>query len=140
MGFVLLIAGLLMIVTGARGTYAQFGQQVASDFTGKGNFTYWIVSLGAVGSLGYIESFRNFSRLFMTLIVLAMVISNRGFFAKLTEALQKGPVAPTMSGGASKATTVEQQQSGAAGQSPATEGQGKFNGWMNYLFGGSWMK
>lgn len=134
MGFVLLIAGLLMIVTGAKGTYAQFGSQVASDFTGKNNFTYWIVALGSVGSLGYIESFRTFSRLFMTLIILGMLLSNKGFFAKLTAALQSGPIAPTMPQGASKATTVEQQQSGAAGQSPATDGQAKFNGWMNYLF------
>jgi len=140
MGFVLVTAGLLMIVTGAKGTYAQFGQQVASDFTGPGNFTYWIVSLGAVGALGYIESMRVFSRLFMALILIAMLLSNRGFFQKLTDALKSGPVAPKAvpsqaSGASNPAAAATAQVQGLFGQSPDSAGQSKFNGWMNWFFG-----
>lgn len=135
MAFVLVIAGILMVVTGAKGTYAQFGSQVAGDFTGDHNFTYWLVAIGAVGSVGYIEALRGFSRMFMALILIAMVLSNKGFFAKFTDALKSGPVAPDAIAGSAGATTVEQQQSNLAGEAPATAGQGKFNGWMNYLFG-----
>lgn len=147
MGFVLLIVGLLMIVTGARGTYAQFGSQLASDFTGQGNFTWWIVSVGAVGSIGYIDALRTFSRLFLTLILAAFLLSNRGFFANLTAALQHGPTPPKAVGSGqtnvqavqSGQITPEQglnnQQSNLGGEPATSSGQAKFNGWLNYFFG-----
>lgn len=83
-----------MILTGVKNTYAQFGSTVAGDFTGKGNFTYWLASLGAVGALGYIDALREFSRYFMALIIIAMVLANKGLFAQLTAFLQNGPKAP----------------------------------------------
>jgi hypothetical protein len=83
-----------MIVSGSRDTYAAFGKQLVSDFTGPGNFTYWLVALGFVGALGYITAFRTFSRAFMALIIIAMVIKNGGIFDKLTAALASGPVRP----------------------------------------------
>lgn len=96
MGFALVIAGLLMIVTGGRGTYAQFASQVSKDFTGPPgqNFTYWLVALGAVGAVGYIEPLRTVSRLFMVLIIIGIFLSNKGFFAQFQKALAQGPQAP----------------------------------------------
>lgn len=95
MPFALVLIGLVLIVTGSKDTYRELGAELVSDFTGDNNFTYWIASVGAVGSLGYVPQLRTFSRLFMTLIILAMLISNRGFFAKLSEALNSGPVSTT---------------------------------------------
>lgn len=138
MAFVLVIAGILMVVTGAKGTYAQFGQQVASDFTGPGNFTYWVVAIGAVGSVGYIEALRGFSRMFMALILIAMVLSNKGFFAKFTDALKTGPVAPQAIGaGPDLPPGTPESMLGAQGQSPGvpgetgTYGQAKANQYFN---------
>jgi hypothetical protein len=91
MPFVLVLAGLLLIVTGAKGTYSQFGQQLSKDFTGDGNFTYWIASIGAVGSIGYIDALKEVSRLFLALILIAMVLSNRGVFQQFQNALKSGP-------------------------------------------------
>jgi hypothetical protein len=106
MPFVLVTAGLLMIVTGALGTYAQFGSQVASDFTGKGNFVYWFASLFAVGAVGYIDALRTISRLFLALVIIAMVLANKGFFAQFQAAINKGPVAPAPINGATSATNT----------------------------------
>ncbi len=92
MPFALVLIGLVLIVTGSRDTYREFGAELVGDFTGAGNFTYWLASLGAVGALGYVPALRDFSRLFMALIILAMLISNRGFFAQLGTALASGPV------------------------------------------------
>lgn len=102
MGFALIIAGLLMIVTGGRGTYAAFGAQVAKDFTGPPgqNFTYWIVALGAVGAVGYIDALRTISRLLLVLVIIGIFLSNKGFFAQFQAALKQGPVAPQSSGAA----------------------------------------
>lgn len=91
MPFALVIMGLIMIVVGVRGTYKEFGGLLVKDFTGPGNFTYWLASLGAVGAMGYVKALQPFARAFMFLIILGMIIRNGGFFDKLTEALQKGP-------------------------------------------------
>ena len=116
MAFVLVVVGLLMIVTGARGTYAQFGSQVASDFTGDHNFIYWAAAIGSVGALGYVDTFRTFSRYFMALILLVLILANGGFFNKLTAAIKQGPVAPQGSG----APTQNQAQSGGSGADGST--------------------
>lgn len=106
MPFALVIIGLVMIVTGAKDTYKEFGQALVSDFTGEGNFTWWIASVGAIGALGYIKPLETFSRTFMALIILSMLISNRGFFAQLNNALASGPVAPESGGTDAQATGV----------------------------------
>lgn len=92
MPFALVTIGLLMIVVGARGTHRAFGAQLATDFTGDRNFLYWIAAIGSVGALGYIETFRTFSHVFMSLIIVAMFLGNEGFFAKLKDAIDKGPI------------------------------------------------
>lgn len=91
MPFLLVIVGLTMIVTGVKNTSAQFGQQLVGDFTGSGNFTYWLVAIGSVGALGYVPDFKQFSRVFLALIIIAMVLRNGGVFSQLTAALQQGP-------------------------------------------------
>lgn len=95
MPFALVTFGLIMIVVGAKGTHAQFGAQLKADFTGPGNFTYWLASIGAVGAVGYVNPFREFSHAFMALIIIAMVVHNGGVFDKLSEAIAKGPLAPS---------------------------------------------
>lgn len=132
MAFVLVTVGILMIVTGAKGTYSQFGSQVASDFTGSQPFTYWLAAIGSIGALGYIDALRTFSRMFMALILVAMVIANKGFFAQLQAALKQGPVAPQGIGApASSPNQPSSSTLGAQGQPPASAGQGKFNQYMN---------
>jgi hypothetical protein len=139
MAFVLVTVGLLMIVTGAKGTYAAFGSQIASDFTGSQPFTYWLAAIGAVGALGYIDALKTFSRLFLTLILVSMVLANKGFFAKFTAALKQGPIAPPAGTGApsSLPSGTAQSMLGAQGQSPGvpgetgTYGQAKANQYFN---------
>jgi hypothetical protein len=94
MPFALVLIGILMIVTGAQGTYAQFGSQVAKDFTGPGGFLYWIIAIFIIGAIGYSDRFRTISHLFLALVIIAMILSNRGVFAKFTQQLKQGPTAP----------------------------------------------
>ncbi len=107
MPFALVFVGLIMIVVGVRNTQAEFGAEVAADFTGPGNFIWWLASLGAVGALGYIPAMKKFSIAFMTLIIIAMLIAQQraggtgGFFEKFSEALKMGPVAPQSGGNGS---------------------------------------
>lgn len=110
MAFPLIIVGLLMVITGARGTYAQFGTLIASEFQGSNNFLYWILALGSVGAVGYIPALRTPSRLLMTLILISLFLSHKGFFAQFQSALKTGakpptPVAPSGSAGTAAVTT-----------------------------------
>lgn len=104
MPFAFVIFGLAFIITGVNNTYAQLGTQIKSDFTGKKSFLGYIVALGAVGALGYINDFRKFSHYFMALILISIILANGGFFAKFTEAVNGTPVQPE-AGNASSNTT-----------------------------------
>ena len=95
MPFALVIIGLILIVSGARNTYQPLGQQLISDFTGPGNFTYWLVALGVLGAIGSIPQFKRVSHLLLALTIIAMVLKNGGLFAKVTQFLQNGPTTPT---------------------------------------------
>lgn len=90
MPFALIFAGLMLIITGFQNTYQPFGKLVAGDFTGPNNFIYWVISISLVGALGYNKDLQPFSRAFMGLIILDMIISNKGVFAKLNTALSSG--------------------------------------------------
>ena len=126
MAFVFTIVGLLMIVTGVKGTYAQFGSQVAGDFTGSQPFTYWVAAILGVGAIGYIDALRTVSRLFLALILVSMVLANKGFFQQFTSALKQGPIAPqagTIASAAALPSGSTQSMLGAQGQSPGVPGQ-----------------
>lgn len=144
MPYALVVIGLIMIITGVLNTYAALASQLQSDFTGSKNFVVWIIALGSVGALGYINDLRTFSHYFMALILIAMILANgkNGLFQNFQKALASGPTAPTaqtalspQSSTAAINSAITSNQQGVGGSSPATVGQAKFNGWMNWLFG-----
>lgn len=97
MPFVLLIVGLLAVVSAIRGTEQQFGAQLVSDLKGapgSPGYIYWVSAIIAVGVVGYYAPLRTFSKTFMALILLGMILANQGLFARLSQALQS-PQSPT---------------------------------------------
>ncbi len=90
MPFVLIIIGLVLLISGVRGTVVSSGQQeglydlVKGDFTGKDNFFYWFVAIMVIGAIGYIEDLQSLSRAFLALVVIVLFLSNGGFFQKFT--------------------------------------------------------
>lgn len=87
MPFAIVIIGLLLVITAARDTHREFGTLLASEFTGKDNFFYWVVAILIIGSIGYYKPAKSVANGFLVLIAVVMFVSNRGFFAKLQEAL-----------------------------------------------------
>jgi hypothetical protein len=62
--------------------------------TGQNNFIYWMLSILILGSLGYVEDLRGFSRALLVLVVIVLVLhegdpkaSGGGFFQKFTDAV-----------------------------------------------------
>lgn len=124
MAFALVFIGLVLIVTGANNTYAQLGGQLKTDFTGSKSFVLFVVAIGAVGALGYMNDFRKFSHYFMALILLSLVLSNKGFFQNFEAALAN-PTAPSPSASGNAAPTAAQVGSAvsnaATGNNPGSD-------------------
>lgn len=99
MPFALIGIALILLVSGVKGTQKDLGNLIVGDFTGQGNFIYWVVSVMAIGGLGYIPKLKPVSDAFLVLILLVLFISNKGFFAKFNEQLGSATVTPPTSSG-----------------------------------------
>lgn len=86
MPFVFGILGILFIVSGVRGTVTGSNPNlvglVKSDLTGQPNYTEWMAAILVLGALGYINQLRSLSRAFMALVIIRLLLDNRGFFAQ----------------------------------------------------------
>lgn len=106
MPFVLILVGILMIVVAIRNTYADLGKELVDDFTGPTNFFYWIAALFVIGAVGYIDELKTPSRMMLALVLITLLLSNRGFFEKFVQELKSGsahapppgPPPPSMGG------------------------------------------
>lgn len=83
MPFALLLAGTVMLISAVRGTYPQLIELVSGEFKGtsaQSNFLFWIAAVMIVGIIGYVKTLENFSRVFLALIIVGLLLSNKGFF------------------------------------------------------------
>lgn len=85
MPFVLFVAGLLLIITGVRGTSDKLYSLIASDFIGSSSFFPWVIAIFFIGSVGYVRTLRPLSNIFLVLVIIVLFLSNGGFFAKFIE-------------------------------------------------------
>lgn len=88
MPFALIIVGLVMLVSSARNTQSQLWTLLVNDFTGQHNFVYWFVSIMAIGSVGYIKPLRPIANAFLTLVIIVLFLSNKGFFSQFLSQVQ----------------------------------------------------
>jgi hypothetical protein len=91
MPFVLLFIGILLVAVAATGSYTDLGAQLYQDFSGPGNFLYWIVALGFIGALGYIKPLQPVSRALIGLIILAIFfnVTQKGWWTKLSQGIAR---------------------------------------------------
>lgn len=107
MPFALLFIGILLIVVAVRNMQQPFVALVGKDFSGQGNFMYWVLALVAIGSIGYIPKAKPASDLFLVLILLVLLLTRGspsfpggGVFKQLQTALgdTMNPSAATLGG------------------------------------------
>lgn len=87
MPFALAIVGIVLLVSALRGTSGSLFAALKADFTGTGNYIYWVVAIFVVGSIGYIKKLQPMSDAFLALLLVVLMISNKGFFAQFMTAL-----------------------------------------------------
>jgi hypothetical protein len=86
----ILFVGVMLVVVGINNKIPEFVSLLKGDFQSKGNsppFQIWIVAIFVAGSLGYVKALRPVANAFLVLIVVALLLSNKGFFAEFTKAL-----------------------------------------------------
>ena len=109
MPFVIILVGLLAVISTVKGTYRDLGTEIVTDLKGSaGNvgYIYWVSSIVAIGAVGYYTPLQKFSRLFMFLIIIGMVLSNQGLFAKIQEALKSTGTTPSAAPSGSQAAAT----------------------------------
>lgn len=79
MPLALVILGVLFLVAAVRGKQDLLFTTVKSDFTGPKNFFYWGIALFVIGAVGYYKPLKPFSSAFLTLVIIVLFFSNRGF-------------------------------------------------------------
>lgn len=96
MPFAFIIVGLVLVISGVRGTGTQLLALIKGEFQGKDNYLYWAVAILAIGAVGYVPSLRPLSRAFLVLVLIVLVLktgktsnTGGGFFKQFTTALQQ---------------------------------------------------
>lgn len=92
MPFAFILVGVVLVISGVKKTSGDLLSLLNGDFRGKGNFIYWMLSILVIGALGYIQSLRPFSRAFLILVIIVLILSNDkagmpGFFQQFNDAI-----------------------------------------------------
>jgi hypothetical protein len=124
MPFALMFIGIVFIVVAARDMEAPFLALLKGDFTGPGNFFYWILALFVVGAVGYIPKAKPVSDALLVAIILALVLAagKKGVFSQLTTELNA-----TQTGGSGGLASVIGGLTGAGGATGTTGTSGSSN-------------
>jgi len=121
MPFVLLVFGILFLVVSIRGTQGQFFALLKSEFVGTNSFVVWGSALLILGMIGYIRPIRPAAQAMMGLVLLVIVLANKGFFAQFNQAIRDpvGGQAPVSGQGS---VVSGQTATGAAGVAAGSAG------------------
>lgn len=88
MGYALIIVGLILTISGVRGTQDDLFAQVQKDFTGSNSFIWWVAAIGTIGAAGYVPQLQALSRAFLALVLIVLVLSNGKVFEQFSAALK----------------------------------------------------
>jgi hypothetical protein len=96
MPFAFAIIGIVFLIAGVRGKSADLTTLLGNDLKGQNNFIYWILSIAIIGAIGYVKDLQPFSRAFLVLIIVVLIISednkaqgSGGFFVKFNQAVSQ---------------------------------------------------
>lgn len=95
----MIFAGVILVIAAIRGKQKDLFDLLKDDFTGSGNYFVWVIAVGFLVALGYIDKLKPVSNAFLTLVILVIILSNsrdgRNIFASFFDQIRDG----TKSGG-----------------------------------------
>ncbi len=86
-----LLVGILLIVVAVNNKMSDLTGLIKEDFktsNGVPGFHIWIVAIFVTGALGYVKSLRPVANAFLVLIIVSLILSNKGFFAKFKSGIE----------------------------------------------------
>jgi hypothetical protein len=93
--YALVIAGLVLVIAGVRNTQSALFALLQGDFTGNKSFVWWFLSILGIGAVGYVESVKPLANAFLALLLIVLILANKGVFQNFTNALKNPiPAAP----------------------------------------------
>lgn len=88
----ILFVGILLVVVGINNKIPELMSLVKEDFrpseAGVSGFHVWILAIFVAGALGYVKQLKPVANAFLVLIIVVMLLSNKGFFAQFTSAIE----------------------------------------------------
>jgi hypothetical protein len=87
----ILFVGILLVAAGINNKLPLLLDLIKEDFRPTDNvagFHVWIIAIVVAGSLGYVRAFKPVANAFLVLIMVGLILSNKGFFDKFTDALE----------------------------------------------------
>lgn len=87
MPIALILIGVILLIAAVRNTQGTLFTLVKGDFTGKNNFIFWLVAILVIGAIGNVKQLKGFSNAFLALVIIVILLSNKGFFAQFQTAL-----------------------------------------------------
>lgn len=88
MPLALVLIGLLFLIAAVRDQLSTLLGLIKGDFTGTGNFVYFVAAIVVIGAIGYSDKLKPLSDAFLFLVILVLILHNKGVFANLQSALQ----------------------------------------------------
>ena len=87
-----LVVGVALLVAAIRGTLSNKSgtglfNLIEADFTTSNNFGIWILAIVLTGSLGYVPGLKGVSSGLLLLVVLVILLGNKGFFSQFQQAV-----------------------------------------------------
>lgn len=96
MPLVFAVVGATFLIAGVRGTSDDLLTLLRGDLIGSdNNFFYWIIAIAALGSLGYVDTFKPVSRALLALVLVVLILSEGkkssggGLFTKFNQAINQ---------------------------------------------------
>lgn len=93
MPFIFLLIGILFLVLARNGTQGDFEQLLKKEFTGAQSFLVWASAFVILGLIGFWKPIRPVTDALIGLIILVLILENKGLFGQLNSAL-RNPSAP----------------------------------------------
>lgn len=86
-----LLVGALFIYTGFNGKLGELASLVKEDFSptdGSPGFAVWVIAIFVIGAIGYYKPAKPLSNAFLVLVIVSLILSNRGFFQRFKEGME----------------------------------------------------
>lgn len=86
----LILMGIILLVSALKGTQRDLFALLKDDFSGSNNFFVWVLAFVFIIAVGYAKPLRPLSNAFLGLIILVLLVQNKGFFPSFLAQVKAG--------------------------------------------------